>query len=87
MVVVFGTFMLSPDRMIAQFELGLAVAILVDAGIVRFTTLPAIMQLLGRRAWWLPRGARPGATSRGTGAGKDGGWSPDELAERARAPM
>ncbi|WP_317493275.1 MMPL family transporter [Haloechinothrix sp. LS1_15] len=55
MVVVFGAFMLSPDRMIVQFGLGLAVAILVDAAIVRFTTLPAIMQLLGRRAWWLPR--------------------------------
>jgi putative drug exporter of the RND superfamily len=55
MIVVFGAFMLSPDRMIAQFGLGLAVAIFVDAVIVRSAVLPAIMHLLGTRAWWLPR--------------------------------
>lgn len=56
MIVVFGAFMLSPDRMLKQFGLGLAVAIFLDAVIIRCLILPAIMQLLGSRAWWLPRG-------------------------------
>ncbi|MCZ4513250.1 MMPL family transporter [Streptomyces sp. ActVer] len=54
MIVVFGAFMLSPDRMLQQFGLGLAVAILVDALVIRCLIVPAVMQLLGRRAWWLP---------------------------------
>ncbi|MGW4497554.1 MMPL family transporter [Micromonospora sp. NPDC004336] len=55
MVVVFAAFMLSPTRMLQQFGLGLAVAIVVDALVIRCLILPAVMQLLGRRAWWLPR--------------------------------
>jgi RND superfamily putative drug exporter len=54
MIVVFGAFLLSPDRMLKQFGLGLAVAIFVDAVVIRCLILPAIMQLLGWRAWWLP---------------------------------
>jgi RND superfamily putative drug exporter len=54
MVAVFGAFMLSDDRMLQQFGLGLAVAIFVDAVIIRCLVVPAAMQLLGRRAWWLP---------------------------------
>jgi RND superfamily putative drug exporter len=55
MVVVFGAFVLSPERMLQQFGLGLAVAILVDVLIIRSLLVPATMQLLGTRAWWLPR--------------------------------
>jgi RND superfamily putative drug exporter len=55
MIVVFGAFMLSPDRMLKQFGLGLAVAVFLDAVVIRCLILPAVMQLLGRRAWWLPR--------------------------------
>ncbi|GLH98793.1 MMPL family transporter [Phytohabitans aurantiacus] len=55
MVVVFGSFLLSPDRMLQQFGLGLAVAILLDALVIRCLIVPAVMQLLGTRAWWLPR--------------------------------
>jgi RND superfamily putative drug exporter len=55
MIVVFGAFVLSPERMLQQFGLGLAVAILVDAFIIRCLILPAVMGLLGKRAWWLPR--------------------------------
>jgi putative drug exporter of the RND superfamily len=55
MVVVFGAFVLSPDRMLQQFGLGLAVAVLLDAAVIRCLMVPAIMQLLGERAWWLPR--------------------------------
>ncbi|NGO80748.1 MMPL family transporter [Streptomyces sp. YC504] len=54
MIVVFAAFMLSPDRMLQQFGLGLAVAILLDAVVIRCLIVPAVMQLLGTRAWWLP---------------------------------
>ncbi|HZC26634.1 MAG TPA: MMPL family transporter [Actinopolymorphaceae bacterium] len=55
MVVVFAAFLLSPDRMLKQFGLGLAVAVLLDALVIRCLVLPAVMHLLGARAWWLPR--------------------------------
>ncbi|WP_372447924.1 MMPL family transporter [Streptomyces smyrnaeus] len=54
MIVVFAAFILSPNRMLQQFGLGLAVAILLDALVIRCLIVPAVMQLLGRRAWWLP---------------------------------
>lgn len=54
MIVVFAAFMLSPDRMLQQFGLGLAVAILMDAVVIRCLIVPAAMQLLGSWAWWLP---------------------------------
>ncbi|MEU6988431.1 MMPL family transporter [Streptomyces sp. NPDC046324] len=54
MIVVFSAFVLSPDRMLQQFGLGLAVAILLDAVVIRCLIVPAVMQLFGRRAWWLP---------------------------------
>jgi RND superfamily putative drug exporter len=52
MVVVFGAFLLDADRMLNQFGLGLAVAVLVDAVVIRCLVLPAVMHLFGRRAWW-----------------------------------
>jgi RND superfamily putative drug exporter len=55
MIVVFGAFVLSPERMLQQFGVGLAVAILIDAFVIRCLIVPAVMQLLGDRAWWLPR--------------------------------
>jgi RND superfamily putative drug exporter len=54
MIVVFGAFMLSPDRMLRQFGLGLAVAVFLDAVVIRCLIVPAVMQLFGARAWWLP---------------------------------
>jgi RND superfamily putative drug exporter len=54
MIVVFGAFLLSPERMLQQFGLGLAVAILLDAFLVRCLIVPAVMSLLGERAWWMP---------------------------------
>ncbi|MFC7548500.1 MMPL family transporter [Plantactinospora sp. GCM10030261] len=54
MVVVFGSFLLDPGRMLKQFGLGLAVAVLVDALVIRCLILPAVMHLFGTRAWWLP---------------------------------
>ncbi len=55
MVAVFGSFILGADRIIKEFGLGLSVAILVDATIVRLFLVPATMELLGDRNWWMPR--------------------------------
>ena len=54
MIVVFAAFVLSPTRMLQQFGLGLAAAVLLDAVVIRCLIVPAVMQLLGARAWWLP---------------------------------
>jgi RND superfamily putative drug exporter len=54
MIVVFGAFLFSPSRMLQQFGLGLAAAILLDALVIRCLVVPAVMHLLGRHAWWLP---------------------------------
>jgi len=55
MVVVFGAFLLEDERVIKLFGVGLAVAVLLDATIVRMVLVPATMELLGRRNWWIPR--------------------------------
>src|SRR5262245_48358958 len=55
MVMVFGTFILEPDRVVKLMGVGLASAILLDATIVRMLLVPATMELLGDRNWWLPR--------------------------------
>ncbi|NBO81160.1 MAG: hypothetical protein EBV42_07915, partial [Actinobacteria bacterium] len=55
MVFVFGSFMLEADRSIKMFGFGLAVAVFLDATIVRMLLVPATMELLGDRNWWLPR--------------------------------
>ncbi|MEJ3750345.1 MMPL family transporter [Actinomycetes bacterium KLBMP 9797] len=55
MVVVFGAFLLDPGRMLKQFGLGLAIAVLLYALVIRCLLLPAVMQIFGRSAWWLPR--------------------------------
>jgi RND superfamily putative drug exporter len=55
MVVVFGSFLLEADRTVKLMGTGLAVAVLLDATIVRMLLVPATMELLGDRNWWLPR--------------------------------
>ena len=55
MVVVFGSFILESDRGIKLMGTGLATAILLDATVVRLLLVPATMELLGDRNWWLPR--------------------------------
>ncbi len=54
MVTVFASFMLGDERIIKLFGLGLAAAVFIDAVIIRSVLVPAIMQLFGKRAWWLP---------------------------------
>ena len=55
MVAVFGAFALSPEVFLKLIGIGMAAAILIDATIVRMVLVPAVMQLLGDRNWWLPR--------------------------------
>ena len=55
MVFVFGSFLLESDRVLKLMGVGLAAAILLDATIVRMLLVPATMELLGDRNWWLPR--------------------------------
>ena len=55
MVMLFGSFLLENDRLIKLFGMGLAVAVLLDATIIRMLLVPATMELLGDKNWWLPR--------------------------------
>jgi uncharacterized membrane protein YdfJ with MMPL/SSD domain len=55
MVAVFGSFALASDQLAKQIGVGLAVAILIDATIIRAVLLPATMKLLGARNWYLPK--------------------------------
>ena len=56
MVVVFLAFVASPEVFLKLFGIGLASAIFLDATLVRMVLVPAVMQLLGDRNWWLPNG-------------------------------
>ncbi|QIQ04366.1 MMPL family transporter [Streptomyces liangshanensis] len=55
MIAVFAGFIGASDAMIKMIGFGLAVAVFFDAFVVRMAVVPAVMALLGRRAWWLPR--------------------------------
>ena len=54
MVVVFLSFVLGANVSVKQIGLGLAVAVLIDATLVRMVLVPAVMELLGKANWWLP---------------------------------
>jgi len=55
MVCVFAAFVLGDDRQLKLFGLGMAFAVLIDATIVRMVLVPATMELLGDRNWWIPK--------------------------------
>ncbi len=55
MVTVFASFTLTSDPIIKEFGVGLSIAILLDATIVRLVIVPSTMVLLGEWNWWLPR--------------------------------
>ncbi|MFF8783513.1 MMPL family transporter [Streptomyces sp. NPDC015125] len=54
MIAVFAAFILSGDRTIAMFGIGLACAVALDAFVLRTLLVPALMHLLGGANWWLP---------------------------------
>ncbi len=64
MVAVFTTALLGPDVSVKQIGLGMAVAVLVDATIIRMVLVPAVMELCGEANWWLPgrRSPKPATT-------------------------
>lgn len=55
MIAVFSGFVGADESMIKTIGFGLAVAVLFDAFVVRMAFVPAVLALLGHRAWWLPR--------------------------------
>ncbi|MFD1824521.1 MMPL family transporter [Mumia zhuanghuii] len=55
MVCVFGSFVLGSSRELQLFGFGLAFAVFIDATLVRLVLVPAVMELLGDRNWWIPR--------------------------------
>jgi putative drug exporter of the RND superfamily len=55
MICVFLSFMLGDERSVKEFGFGLAAAVFLDAMVVRCALLPAVLELLGERTWWLPR--------------------------------
>ncbi|WP_406168145.1 MMPL family transporter [Streptomyces canus] len=55
MMAVFGGFISSGESMIKMIGFGLAIAVLFDAFVVRMAIVPAVLALLGHRAWWLPK--------------------------------
>jgi len=57
MFSVFASFLTIDEPVVKSIALGLAVGVLVDAFLVRMTLVPAVLVLLGRSAWWLPRWA------------------------------
>jgi len=54
MICVFLSFGINDDRAVKLFGMSFAIAVFVDAFVVRSLLLPALLQLLGRRTWWLP---------------------------------
>ena len=55
MFAVFAAFVPEGDASLKPIALGLAVGIVIDAFVVRMTLVPAVMALLGEKAWWMPR--------------------------------
>jgi len=55
MIAVFSGFIGSSESMIKMIGFGLAIAVFFDAFVVRMALVPAVLALLGKRAWWLPR--------------------------------
>jgi RND superfamily putative drug exporter len=55
MAAVFGSFVFDGDPIVKSIGFALTAGVLIDAFVVRMTLVPAVLALLGRYAWWLPR--------------------------------
>ncbi|MFJ4784590.1 MMPL family transporter [Streptomyces sp. NPDC088794] len=92
MMAVFAGFIGSSESMIKMIGFGLAIAVFFDAFIVRMAIVPAVLALLGKRAWWLPKWldrALPNVDVEGEGlkalSDADAKADPDEKKELVRA--
>ncbi len=54
MIAVFASFITNPSPTVKLIGFGMAVAVLIDSTVVRMVLVPAVMELLGKRAWWFP---------------------------------
>ncbi len=87
MVAVFSIFATLSLLDFKQMGIGLAVAVLIDATLIRGVLLPATMTLLGERNWWLPRSAAPAAAAAARGrGGARAQLSADSTPIRSRRP-
>jgi RND superfamily putative drug exporter len=59
MVAVFASFILNDQLAVKMLAIGMAFAVFIDATLVRMILVPAIMALLGAKAWWMPRWLEP----------------------------
>lgn len=80
MVVVFGSFVLQDDPTVKQFGLGMAVAVFLDATVVRCLLVPSLMVLMRDANWWLPGWLDRILPPLGLDEGGDTGTSPPETA-------
>ncbi|POX57052.1 hypothetical protein C3489_02040 [Streptomyces sp. Ru71] len=89
MIAVFSGFIGSSESMVKMIGFGLAIAVFFDAFVVRMAIVPAVLALLGKRAWWLPKWldrALPNVDVEGEGLrALDGRRDPDEDKELVRA--
>ncbi|MFE9655463.1 MMPL family transporter [Micromonospora sp. NPDC006431] len=63
MIAIFTTAVLGPDVSVKQIGLGMAIAVLVDATIIRMVLVPAVMELCGEANWWMPGRRSPKAAT------------------------
>ncbi|WFE25544.1 MMPL family transporter [Solwaraspora sp. WMMD791] len=87
MVCVFASFVVNPSPVVKMFGLGMAVAITVDATIIRGLLVPATMALLGRANWWRPTRGRGTHQSPRTGTQSDDGLPAGEPNQPLSAGM
>jgi putative drug exporter of the RND superfamily len=59
MIAVFTSFVLSTQPTVKMLAIGMAFAVLIDASLVRMILVPAVMTMLGKWAWWMPRWLEP----------------------------
>lgn len=93
MIAVFSGFMGASDQMVKMIGFGLAIAVFFDAFVVRMAIVPAVLALLGHKAWWLPKWLDrilPNVDVEGESLRKhlgesDGGSGPDKDRELANA--
>ncbi|WP_306355846.1 MULTISPECIES: MMPL family transporter [unclassified Nocardia] len=81
MVAVFGSFLIAPVPELKQFGFSLAIAIAIDATLVRLVLVPALLKLFGDWNWWLPAGLDRTLPRFGNRAPKSGNRAPEHATQ------